>query len=100
MTAQSPEEIAYSLVHDSFKESNPKYGDLIVPFNSEYFKMFLIKKIAAAILAERERARIVLPKRKSGEYWGKPPVGFAESVRAHNDCLDEIARLNPDMGEL
>ena len=50
---KSPEEIAYSLVHYSCNKSNPKFGDILVPFNSEYFKMILIKKISEAIRAER-----------------------------------------------
>lgn len=86
MTAQSPESIAMVIMLMSRKETGK-----LDPF---YDHNIIFKEIIEAIKAERENNRLVLPERKSGEYWGKPPASFAESVRAHNECLDEITRLN------
>lgn len=63
------------------------------PIHENDFDQELVDDIAAAIKAERENNRLVLPERKEAFKQGR----YVQGERDWNACLDEIIRLNTDL---
>lgn len=106
MTAkQSPEEIAKQIINEPCLIPNPDAITESSCLTSCHEKMFgkcccqLRKEIAQAIAAERARPAVMLPDRRDERDVGSLIGGDADRVTDYrygwNDCLEEIARLNP-----